>query len=110
MQAVRSLLKECQDFVKSALIERRQDQKKMEEQIIRSIQREADSPTETEKDRAEDTAKSIFEVVENSGIPISKELIAVLMYLDENFLHASMSEEEYDKMLIQLGEFLEEQD
>lgn len=108
-EEAKALLKECQDFVKSALIERRQDQEEMEEQIIRSIQRETDRTTDTEKDRAEDVPKNLIDVIGNTGLSISKEMVALLVYLDENFLHASMSEEEYMGMLNQLSEYLEEQ-
>ena len=108
-EEAKALLKECQDFVKSALIERRQDQEMMEEKIIRSIQRETDKPTDTEKDRAEDAPKNLIDVIEDSGLSISTEMTALLVYLDDNFLHPSMKEEEYKGMLNQLSEYLEEQ-
>lgn len=108
-EEAKTLLKECQDFVKSALVERRQDQEKMEEKIILSIQRETDRKTDTEKERAEDAPKNLIDVIENSGLSMSMAMIAVLAYLDDNFLHPSMSEEEYEGMLNQLSEYLEEQ-
>lgn len=103
------LLKECQDFVKTALIERRQDQKQIEEKVIRSIQREADKATDTEKDRAKDAPKNLLDVIENSGVAISAELIAILTYLEDNYLRPSMDEDDYNNMLNQLSEYLEEQ-
>jgi len=103
------LLKECQDFVKSALIERQKDQKKMEQRVVKSIQREAAPATESEKERTKDIPKNILDLLEIYGIQTSEEMTGFLKLLDENYLRVTFSDEEYSEMMDNLRDYLDEQ-
>lgn len=104
-----TLLKECQDFVESALTERQKDQKKMEQRVVRSIQREAAPATESEKERAQDIPKDILDLLEIHGIQMSEEIAGFLKLLDENYLKVTFSNEEYSQMIGNLRDYLDEQ-
>ncbi len=104
-----TLLKECQDFVKSALIERQKDQKKMEQRVVKSIQREAAPETESEKEREKDIPKDMLDLLGIYGIQMSEEMTGFLKLLDENYLKVTFSDEEYSEMINELKDFLEEQ-
>ena len=107
-QDVDAMIKECQDFVKRALSVQKKDQKKVEQQITRSIQREAIPPTETETERLKDIPTNLVALIETYGLPASTELLSFLKLLDESYLQVWLSTEDYKEMLKGLQEFLEE--
>lgn len=102
-----ALIKDCQKFVSSALVEQRRGQRNFEERIIHSIQREAARP-ETEPARLRDVPASLTALVEAYGLPVSTELLDLLAFLDENILQTRLSSEDYREMLTTLREFMEE--
>ena len=104
-----TLLNECKEFVKSALIEKERDQEKIEQQVIRSIQREGAPLTETEEEREEDIPKDIIELIQAYGIRIPTEITELLRLLDDNYLKAILNRQEYIEMINELKDFLEEQ-
>ena len=104
-----TLLKECQDFVKSALIERQRDQKKMEQRVVKSIRREAAPATKSEKERAKDIPKDILDLLEIYGIQMPEEISGLLKLLDEHYLRITLSDEEYSEMIANLRDYLDEQ-
>ena len=103
-----AILKECQQFVKSVLVEQRRDQRTVEQQIIRSIQREAIPRPEAETERLKDIPTNLIALVETYGLPASTELLGLLKLLDENYLQVWLSTEDYKELLKGLQEFLEE--
>jgi hypothetical protein len=104
-----TLLHECKEFVKSALVEQERDQEKIEQQVIRSIQREAAPLTETEQETKEDIPKNIIELIQAYGIKISSEITELLRFLDDNYLKANLDKQEYAEMINELKDLLEEQ-
>jgi hypothetical protein len=107
-QSAEVLLSECQQFVKSALIEQRSAQQAIEEQITRSIQREAAPTPEREVEHLEDIPRNLVTLVETYGLPAQGELLEILKIIDERYLQVWLSSDEYREMLQSLREFLEE--
>lgn len=102
------LMKECQQFVKSALIEERKAREVMEQQVIRSIQREAVPIPERETEHLEDIPRNLAALLETYGLPAPGELLELLKIIDERYLQVWLSGDEYGEMLQSLREFLEE--
>lgn len=104
-----TLLNECKEFVKSALTQKARDQGKIEQQVIRSIQREAAELTEAEEEIKEDVPKDIIELLQAYGIRMSTEITELLRLVDDNYLKAILNRQEYTDMINELKDFLEEQ-
>jgi len=104
-----TLLNECKELVKSALTQKEKDQEKVEQQVIRSIQREAAQLTEVEEEIKEDVPKDIIELVQAYGIRLPTEITELLRLLDDNYLKAILNRQEYIEMINELKDFLEEQ-
>jgi hypothetical protein len=107
-QSAEVLLKECQQFVKSVLIEQRKAREAAEQHIVRSIQREAVPTPERETERLEDIPRNLAALIENYGLPAQGELLELLKIIDERYLQMWLSSDEYNEMLQSLREFLEE--
>ena len=103
------MLDECNEFVKSALTQKSKDQEKIEQQVIRSIQREAAQLTEVEEEIKEDVPKDIIELIQAYGIRLPTEITELLRLLDDNYLKAILNRQEYIEMINELKDFLEEQ-
>ena len=103
-----NLLKGCEDFVKSALIEQHRDQRKIEQEVVKAIQREAAPQTETEA-RTNDIPTDIFGLIHSYGVQATPELLGLLKILDENYLKVNLDNDEYKEMINNLREYLEEQ-
>lgn len=104
--ATRQLLKECQDFVESLLVDRTKDQKALEKKIVRSIQREASEEKESRPPLEEpENVSALLEGYDFPGLQDWRELVR---YLDESVLQVRLTPEEYQEMLTSLGEFLDE--
>ncbi len=108
IQNTEALLKDCQQFVKSALIQQKKARESMEQQIVRSIQREAAIAPEKEAEYLEDFPRSLAALVEAYGLSIQDELLELLKIIDERYLQVWLSSNDYREMLLNLREFLEE--
>lgn len=108
LQEAEALLKECDRFVRSALVERRKSQRSIEKQITRSMQREAAQP-EAHPERLEDIPSNLIALIEGYGLSIPPEILGVLKILDGLYLQLWLSPESYREMLESLQEYLEEQ-
>jgi hypothetical protein len=104
-----TLLNECKELVKSALTEKAEDQEKIEQQVIRSIQREAAELTEAEEETKEDIPKDIIELIQAYGIRLPEEVTELLRLLDDNYLKVTLNRREYTQMIKELKDFLDEQ-
>jgi len=104
-----TLLNECKEIVKSALTQKVEDQEKIEQQVIRSIQREAAELTEAEEETKEDIPKDIIELIQAYGIRLPEEVTELLRLLDDNYLKAILNRKEYTEMIKELKDFLDEQ-
>jgi len=103
-----NLLKGCQDFVRSALVEQHRDQKKMEQEVVKAIQRESAPQTATET-REDDVPGDVIGLVHSYGIQVNSELDGLLKILDDNYLKVNLDIDEYSEMINALREYLEEQ-
>lgn len=105
-QQVRQLLKECQEFVASLLVERRKGQKSLEQKIVRSIQREA--AEERKPQPATESPENVLTLLDSYDFPGLEDWKELVRYLDESILQPRLSPEEYREMLSSLREFLDE--
>ena len=103
-----ALLKDCQRTVHQALVEKRQTSRKLEQRVRRSVQREAQLPTEAEKRHLEDVPRTLVDLLDSYDLVGNPELRRVLRFLDENVLQAHLDPETYRQSLVQLREYLEE--
>jgi hypothetical protein len=102
----RELVKECADFIETALVKRGRGQKALEQKIVRSVQREAAEEKEPRPPTAAPT--NLADLLEAYALTPSTDLMAVLAYLDESVLQARLSREGYEDALRMLREFLDE--
>lgn len=102
-----SLIKECQKFVKSALVKRKKIRRDIEKKIIRSIQREAAADHE-ENERLKDVPANLVALIEAYGLLMSEELMDILQFLDENILQVRLNESDYKGMILSLRDLMEE--
>lgn len=105
-----SLLRECQEFVKSLLVEQKKVKETLEKKIIRSIQRDSEAaPGEKEREELlKDVPTNLVELIGAYGLPVSAELTDFLRFLDENFLQVRLGNEAYKEMITALREYMEE--
>jgi len=104
--ATRQLIKECQDFVQSLLVERSTDQKTLEKKIVRSIQREAAEEKESQPvPQPLGTLTALLEAYDFTVVEDWKQLVR---HIDETVLQVRLTPGEYQEMLVTLREFLDE--
>ncbi len=102
----RQLVKECAEFISTALMQRSRGQKALEQKIVRSIQREAE---EEKKGRpVAPPPANLKALLEAYDLIPSPDLMAFLVYLDETVIQARLSTEEYEETMRVLREFLDE--
>lgn len=104
------LIKECQEFVKSSLVEEKRVKKDLEQKIVRSIQTGVEATT-TQKEREEllkDIPTNLVALIGAYGLSASTELIDLLKFLDENILQVRLSNEDYKDMILMLREYMED--
>ncbi len=102
----RKLVKECEDFIQTALLQRKRSENALEQKIVRSIQRETEEGRE--KRPALVAPNNLAGLLEAYDLTGSAELMALLGYLDESVLQTRLSAEEYEETLRMLREFLDE--
>lgn len=100
--------KDCQNSVKSALVERKKKAKDLEKEAIRNIQRKASVAKKKKKKRLKDIPKNLVAVTEDYGLKMSEELLDFLKYLDEDILQQRLETEEYQEIISSMREFMEE--
>jgi len=103
-----SLLGECQRTVRQALLEERRTRRKLEERVVRSVQREALGPTEEEKERLAALPRTLVELFDSYDLLDNPELRRAVRLLDEQVLQVHLEDASYREALAQLRELLEE--
>lgn len=106
-----SLLFECQEFVKSRLLEERKSKESLEKSIISSIQKDdqaAQIKLESAKILTEAPA-TLIGLLEAYGLQaIPDDLKQFLAFLDENILRLYLNEDDYKNMIIMAKEYMED--
>jgi exonuclease VII small subunit len=109
-EEAKTLLRECQDFVKSSLLKVKKARKDTEKNIISSIQRE--SRVAHKKEQREEILKelpnNLTSLIDFYGLPTTNEMIRLLQFIDENILQVHLNEIEYADMIASLSDILEE--
>lgn len=101
-------IKDCQNSVKSALVERKKKAKDFEKEAIRNIQRKAYVAKKEKRKRLKDIPTNLVAVIEAYGLKVSEELLDFLEYLDEEILQQRLETEEYQEIISSMREFMEE--
>jgi len=101
-------IRDCQNSVKSALVEREKKVKDLEKEAIRNIQRKASVAKKEKRERLKDIPTNLVAVIEAYGLKMSEELLDFLKYLDEDILQQRLEPEEYQEIISIMREFMEE--
>lgn len=100
------LLKTDRDFIESLLLKKKQDQKDLEQRIVKSVQQEL-----AEKNTAApepEPATDLTAVVDAYALQSVEDWRALLRYIDEAALQSRLSPEDYQEVLRAIRDFLDE--
>jgi hypothetical protein len=103
-----TLLRECQQTVHQALVEDRQTRRKLEQRVTKSVQREAQEPTDAEKAQLDNLPANLIDLLDAYGLMESPEIRRVIQILDEEVLQPLLDADAYLQVIQQLRESLEE--
>ena len=104
----RELLSGCQRFVREALVSQRQTRRRIEREVVKSVQRESVGPTDAEKGRQESMPTDLISLLDNYGFLDSSGLRQFLQYLDDNVLKPHLTDATYLQAITELRDHLEE--
>lgn len=108
LEKARQLLSGTQSFVRDALLSQRRVRRQLEEQVVKSIQREALKPTEAEQARRETLPVNLVALLDTYGLLESAEVRRLLQYIDDNVLKVHLNEAAYAQTIRELRDYLEE--
>ena len=102
------LLEGCKRFVRTNLGAQRQSRRKVEQEVVRAIQRELLTPTVSVQERSGNAPTDLVSLLDNYGILESEPLRQFLRFMDDNVLKANLADDTYSKSLMELRDHLEE--
>ncbi|HYT44469.1 MAG TPA: hypothetical protein VEP90_19220, partial [Methylomirabilota bacterium] len=102
------LLDGTQRFVRENLLNQRRTKQKIEQEIIKTIQRKATSPTESKQGRLESLPSNILDLLDAYGPLDAPELRNFLQFLDDNILKTYLDKTSYLAAIRELQDYLEE--
>jgi len=103
-----ALLDGNQLFVREALSIQRASRRKMENEVVRSVQREALKPTLVEQQRKGRVPSDLVSLLDAYGLLDSRNLRGFLFHLDENVLKLHLAAHTYAQVIQELCDYLEE--
>lgn len=108
LDKTRELLKGVGHFVREALLSQRRAKSKVEQEVIKAVQREALEPTPNERARAESIPSDLLSLLEAYDLLDSPQLRRALEYLDENVLKIYLDQQDYIQAIREFRDHLEE--
>jgi molecular chaperone HtpG len=102
------LLGDIQGFVREGLLSQRRSTQKIEQEIVKAIQRKAVGPTESEQARVKSLPNDVITLLEAYGPLDSLELRSFLQFLDHSILKAYLDQAAYSEAIRELRNYLEE--
>lgn len=102
------LLDGIQSFVREGLLTQRRSAQKIEQEIVKAIQRKATGPSESEQARVKSLPNDLNSLIETYGPLESEELRRFLKFLDDNILRVYLDQPAYSDMIRELRDYLEE--
>ena len=95
-------------FVKEALLTQRRTRRNIEQEVVKSVQREALKPTAAELKRKESIPKDLVTLLDAYDLVESESLRKLLRHLDENVLRPYLPDDKYLLAIVELRDYLEE--
>lgn len=108
LEKSRKLLAGTKEFVREALVSQRRSRHRMEQEVVRAIQREALTPTSAEQERKESIPVDLVSLLDAYGLLESDGLRHFLRFLDDNILKSHLTEDSYSQTIVDLRDHLEE--
>lgn len=108
LEETQGLLKGAESFVHEALISQRKMRQTFEEEVAKTIQREALVPSEEERERKETIPDNLVTLLEVYDLLDSPELRSAVQFLDDNVLRANLDQDTYLQSIRELHDYLEE--
>ncbi len=99
---------DIQSFVREGLLNKRKTAQKIEQDIVKAIQRKAAGPTESEQVRVESLPKDLLTLLDAFGPLDSGELRRFLQFLDDSILRVYLDKGTYSAAIHELQDYLEE--
>lgn len=106
-QSVQQTLKDCKVFIRDALTKSTTASRKLEKDVVKSIQAELElnaSPSATDREPPPD----LMSVLEATGLEVSTELRAALNSFDSDCIRAHVDQDTYESILADFRDILEE--
>ncbi len=108
LEKCQQLLSGSQQFVRQALLAQRMSRRKLEQEVVRAIQREVLTPTSVEQGRKESIPADLVSLLESYGLLESDSLREFLRFLDDNVLKSHLVGDNYANAIVELRDHLEE--
>jgi len=105
----KGLLKDCETLVKDALKTTREAQKKVEQDVVKVVQAEAQSKKKKRKPAVEDVPTDLVAALQNCGINVPDDVQRAIRLFEDELLLDQLKRATYLALLAQLVELLEEE-
>ena len=102
------LLHGVQNFVQESLLNKRRTSQKIEQEIVKAIQRKGSGPTESEQARVKSLPNDLIALLDAYGPLDSTELRSFLQFLDDNILRTYIAPTDYSATMRILQDYFEE--
>ena len=102
------LLSGVKGFVRKALTSQRRSSRQMEQEVVKSVQREAMLPTPAVQERQKSIPSDLISLLDAYGLLEANELRRFLHHLDENVLKLHLTGDAYLQAIRELRDYLEE--
>ena len=97
-----------QRFVREALVSQRRSRRKLEQEVVKSVQRESLKPTSAEQERKETIPTDVVSLLDAYGLLDSVGLRLFLRHLDDRMLKPYLTVDSYSQAILELRDYLEE--
>ena len=104
----RELQSGAQRFVREALVSQRTSRRKLEQEVVKSVQRENLKPTAAEQERQETIPTDLISLMDAYGLLELGDLRLFLLHLDEHVLKPHLTGESYSQVIAELRDYLED--
>ena len=108
LDKTRELHEGAERFVREALLSQRRTKSKIEQEVIKAVQREALEPTPSERSRAESIPIDLLSLLDAYDLLDSLQLRRTIEYLDENVLKTYLNQQDYIQAIRELRDYIEE--
>ena len=97
-----------QRFVREALVSQRRSRRKLEQEVVKSVQRESLKPTPAEQERKQTIPTDVVSLLDAYGLLDSDGLRLFLRHLDDRVLKPHLTVDSYSQAILELRDYLEE--